>query len=128
MDDYLLHYGVKGMKWGVRKARPSSKGGKKQSSSTSKKPSLRMPKMKRAQRAKAVSKMSDDELSRRIKRIRLENEYLDLTSTRGERIKSIGRKVVSGVAETKLRNLIGNSVDDVFPMLASRKSGKKSEK
>ena len=27
MSDYLIHYGVKGMKWGVRRYRPSGKGG-----------------------------------------------------------------------------------------------------
>lgn len=53
LDTYLAHYGVKGMKWGVRKKRtPSSK-----------------PKQKR------VSEMSDEELEGKVKRLRKEAEY-----------------------------------------------------
>lgn len=34
-DDYLMHYGVKGMKWGVRKRRSSSSSGRKSKRSSS---------------------------------------------------------------------------------------------
>lgn len=69
-DQFLKHYGVLGMKWGVRRrsadgGKTSSKKGGSSSSSSS----------NRTQR-----RMSNKELTSRIKRLRLEKEYRDLTT------------------------------------------------
>lgn len=60
VDEFLEHYGVKGMKWGSRKA-----GTGKSSSS-------------RTKYAKAPSKLSGDELAKRIKRMETEKKYNQL--------------------------------------------------
>lgn len=59
VDEYLIHYGVLGMKWGKRKTRASE---------TSK----QAPKKRR---------MSNKELQARIKRLKLEKEFAQLTAS-----------------------------------------------
>lgn len=80
MDEttYLYHYGVKGMKWGVRKDKTSN--------STAK------PKKK--SRRQIASEMSDDELNRRISRLNREKQYLDLTAPRYVKV---GKRIVEGI-------------------------------
>lgn len=59
VDEYLMHYGVLGMKWGKRKASAS-------------KSSEQAPKKRR---------MSNKELQARIKRLKLEKEFAQLTAS-----------------------------------------------
>lgn len=61
----LRHYGVMGMKWGVRKGRNSSS---------------RSSSRKSFSRKKNVKSLSNDELQRTIRRIELEKRYTQLTS------------------------------------------------
>ena len=84
----LMHFGVKGMKWGVRKKR--IKDSKKW---TSKK------------QAK-IDGMSDDQLRRINNRIRLEKEYRQLTQTRMERYRNKAGKAAEEAAFNTLQNVI----------------------
>lgn len=59
VDEYLMHYGVLGMKWGRRKARASNS-------------SEQAPKKRR---------MSNKELQARIKRLKMEKEYAQLIAS-----------------------------------------------
>ena len=97
MDNELYHHGVKGMKWGVRKTPVRSSGGttRKQKSNT-----LSLFKKKKTARkvssansspsqTKSIKDMSDDELRKKIERVRLEQQYQELdpkTVSRGKRI------------------------------------------
>lgn len=81
-EECLTHYGVKGMKWGVRRKRPTSTKGKK-SIGDKMKSAYRSYKKKKATKAettkkKTLSEMSDDELNSMIKRMNLEKQYKDL--------------------------------------------------
>lgn len=87
-DDVLAHYGVRGMRWGIRKSR--IKGAKKW---TSKK------------QAK-IDGMSDDQLRRVNNRLRLEKEYRQLTQTRMERYRAKAGKVVEEAAANTLQTAI----------------------
>lgn len=87
-DDVLAHYGVRGMRWGIRKSR--IKGAKRW---TSKK------------QAK-IDGMSDDQLRRVNNRLRLEKEYRQLTQTRMERYRAKAGKVVEEAAANTLQNAI----------------------
>lgn len=87
-DDVLAHYGVRGMRWGIRKSR--IKGAKKWTS---------------AKQAK-IDGMSDDQLRRINNRLRLEKEYRQLTQTRMERYRAKAGKVVEEVAANTLQNAI----------------------
>nr|DAY27744.1 MAG TPA: Structural protein [Caudoviricetes sp.] len=84
----LMHYGVKGMKWGVRKRR--IKNSKKWSSSKQAK----------------IDGMSDDQLRRINNRIRLEKEYRQLTQTRMERYRNKAGKAAEEAAFNTLQNAI----------------------
>lgn len=115
--DTLCHYGVKGMKWYVRRAkevldrlagrtRPKkdSKGDSsddaddgggqhKTSSSTSSSSSSPAPSS-----SKSVKKMSDQELRERIERLQMEKRYAALTADPVEKQKILdGRKIVSDI-------------------------------
>lgn len=67
MNNELYHYGVLGMKWGRRKARP-----------TSSKTSRRSKKSKNND----LSKMSDAELRQKINRMQMEQQYNNLSKPR----------------------------------------------
>lgn len=97
MDNELYHHGVKGMKWGVRKTpvRSSSGATRKRKSNA-----LSLFKKKKATRkvssansspakTKSIKDMSDDELRKKVERVRLEQQYQQLdpkTVSRGKRI------------------------------------------
>lgn len=97
MDNELYHHGVKGMKWGVRKTpvRSSSGATRKRKSNA-----LSLFKKKKATRnvssansspaqTKSIKDMSDDELRKKIERVRLEQQYQQLnppTVSRGQKI------------------------------------------
>lgn len=84
----LMHFGVKGMKWGVRKKR--IKNAKKW---TSKK------------QAK-IDGMSDDQLRKANNRLRLEKEYRQLTQTRLERYRNKVGKAAEEATFNSLQNVI----------------------
>jgi hypothetical protein len=84
----LMHYGIKGMRWGIRKSH--IKGAKRW---TSKK------------QAK-IDGMSDDQLRRVNNRLRLEKEYRQLTQTRMERYRAKAGKLVEEAAANTLQNAL----------------------
>lgn len=69
IEDVVKHYGVIGMKWGVRRG----------SSSASRKSGQKTPNPRR---------MSNKELNSRLKRLRLEDEYKRLSDNRKPKISS----------------------------------------
>lgn len=88
----LMHFGVKGMKWGVRKSR--IKNSKKWSSSKQTK----------------IDGMSDDQLRRINNRIRLEKEYRQLTQTRMERYRNKAGKAAEEAAFNTLQNVLQKGI------------------
>lgn len=115
--DFLAHYGVLGMRWGVRK--PGTRGGtppsnrkkgsvvKKNSSggNSDKKASKdvenktnsphKKPPSKKPDRA-SLATMSDAELQQRLNRMRLEQQFLDMTKV-PPKWKSRGRQAVEAI-------------------------------
>lgn len=75
-NNELMHHGVLGMKWGVRRARPTS--GKKSALFKKKKPKQSSEKEKTPKK-KPVNKMTDEELRSAINRLELEKRYRDLS-------------------------------------------------
>ncbi|WP_300899393.1 DUF7211 domain-containing protein [Turicimonas muris] len=103
-DDYLVHYGVLGMKWGVRKSRKKSSGSGSAEAIRSRVKKLqksRKAKVVKKKREKAASKksreankparkMTDAELSKAIKRLEMEQRYKTLKKSQ----MSVGKKLV----------------------------------
>ena len=109
----LVHHGIKGMKWGVRRTeaqlartRGITKSDEKSSSTSTKK----IESTKR----KKMSEMSDEELRRVINRLQLEQQYRNLNPEKvsiGEKfankvIKDIVEPVVIEVARNEFRNVL----------------------
>ena len=105
MDNELYHHGVKGMKWGVRKTPVRSSGGttRKQKSNT-----LSLFKKKKTTRkvssansspakTKSIKDMSDDELRKKVERVRLEQQYQELDPKSVSRGKRITNRVMDDV-------------------------------
>ena len=84
-DDYLAHYGVLGMKWGVRKdGRPQGYQGGKTNSKRKKKVSMDVSEDKKQSNAllkKHPDDLSNVELKRLNNRMELESNYKRLTKT-----------------------------------------------
>ena len=111
-NDELMHYGVPGMKWGVRRT-PAQLGRKKTSSSKSlfgkKKPKpeakSESSKKETAPKKKSVKEMSDEELNAAIDRMRLEQTYASLSPQKV----SMGKKI----AKTILNDVVVPAATDV---------------
>ena len=78
-NNELYHYGIKGMKWGIRRT-PAQLGHRPAKTTTS-------------QRKSEMKKMSDTELRNRINRIQMEKQYMQLTAPEV----SAGKKFVKDV-------------------------------
>lgn len=87
MENELYHYGVKGMKWGVRKSRSSFRKNKTKGWSKEAKEADRIKK-------KSVHQMTNKELQTLNKRMELENSYKRLNPNKVNQ----GLKYVGAVA------------------------------
>ena len=94
----LMHFGVKGMKWGVRKQR------------------IKDAKRWTSKKQAKIDGMSDDQLKKANNRLRLEKEYKQLTQTKLEKY----RKRAGKAAEEAAFNTLQNVLQKGFKSAASR--------
>lgn len=99
LDEMLIHSGVKGMKWGVRKKRTPSiqngsrvKKGKKKVVSTHKTTTENKPK------GANIKELSDAELRAKIARLQLEREFArEMNKTNPEHQTSKGKQIMKSI-------------------------------
>ena len=137
MDNELYHHGVKGMKWGVRKTpvRSSSGATRKRKSNT-----LSLFKKKKTTRkvssansspaqTKSIKDMSDDELRKKVERVRLEQQYQQLDPKTVSRGKRIAKRVMDDVivpaavdiGKQAVKSIMANGVNKVLSLEGDNK-------
>lgn len=141
-DEILMHYGVKGMKWGVRRTpaqlghRPS--GSRKKKSASSSKGAARKKRIsglvkkrmatKTVTRRKKASEFTDDELQAAVKRLQLEKQYNELVrSIDGQQTVSRGRKIVNTSWNKVLAPAIEEAAKEKVKSELKKKLGLKEE-
>lgn len=128
MDEMLQHYGVKGMKWGVRRT-PEQLGHRtRKATSNEGQAGTSIKKKGAAAVKKKSSPMSDDELQKRINRLNLEERYADLVSRQKARensgFKSTAKKLLGNAAEDLGRQLLSKAVSKLVDRIAGDKKDK----
>ena len=127
MNNVIYHFGIKGMKWGIRRYQNKdgslTAAGKKRYSDSS-------------SANDGIKDLTDQELRDRINRLNLEKQYRDLTTPSGQKQVSKGKQFVMGVLETSGRNIatqlvtygIGTAVNKFFKAnIVNPKKGQKDK-
>lgn len=86
-EEFIEHYGVPGMRWGVRK---DGKRGRRKSTS------------------EEASTLTSKELKKRVGRLEMEKKYIKLTEDRGELAKSKSSKAI-GKGAGVVTSIVGNA-------------------
>ena len=137
MYNELYHHGVKGMKWGVRKTPVRSYSGatRKRKSNTlslfKKKKTIRKVSSANSSPAqtKSIKDMSDDELRKKIERIQLEQDYLQLDPKAVSRGKRITKRVMDDmivpaavdIGKQVVKSIMANGVNKVLSLEGDNK-------
>lgn len=138
----LIHYGVRGMRWGVRRYQNKdgslTAAGRKRYSDDG--PSGKTTKLKaskgkvsasEAPKKKSISEMSDDELNRAVRRLQLEQQYRNLNpqkvSTGKKFVQRVTKNVLIPAVENAARNSLQNAVQDALNKALKTKDREKNK-
>lgn len=119
-NNSLVHYGVLGMRWGVRRtpAQLARARGERSSSLSS-----RTNSSSSSSTRKRARDMSDDELKTRINRLELEKKYKDLSRETVSRGRSFATRVVERIGENTLVNLGTQAANHALGSLINKLAG-----
>lgn len=98
-NNYLQHYGILGMRWGIRKSKPATLGKRNKLKKDKENVNNAV-----AQKKRTVKDLSDNELRERINRLELEKRYRDLSSSNTKN-NDKGKAFVMDVLEKSGKNI-----------------------
>ena len=115
MDNTLQHWGIKGMKWGVRRYQNKdgslTPAGKKRYSDYSGSET-------------GLSSLSDEEIRRKINRLQLEKQYRDLMKPAEQKKRNAGKEFVQDVLKKSGNNIATQLVTYVLGEAVNKYVGK----
>ena len=88
-NDYLAHYGVLGMKWGVRRTPEQLARARRRSMTDESHEDY-----KKAHTPKSIKSMSDAELRNRLNRLQMERQYSQLSESSVSKGKEYAQKII----------------------------------
>lgn len=126
-DNELYHYGVRGMRWGVRRTaaqlgRLVKKGASKiknRISESNEKRKIR--KQNEANKGKPVSEMTDDELKQRLNRLDMEKRYSDYMKALNPKKESKVKKVVGEILSNGIKTVSNAGIQKISNALLGDK-------
>lgn len=125
----LVHYGVKGQKWGVRKRKTSSgKTKKKRRGLFAKKVKKKASTSSKESRSDAISKMSDDDLRKLVSRMQLEKQLRELSPRKkslGQRfVSEVGKNIIIPAVEKAAKEMLTNEIKGFLETQIKKRTGK----
>lgn len=86
LDDVLAHYGIPGMKWGVRRSRRELKRARRDAPSKLSEDARRAERAKEKVKKTGLSSLSNQEIEQLTKRLKLEQQYANLVPAQTNRM------------------------------------------
>lgn len=119
-ENVLAHYGIRGMKWGVRRYQNKdgslTAAGKKRYSGDGGNAGITKSTTSSSSGRKKVSEMTDDELNRAVRRLQLEQQYRQLNPEKisaGQKfVNKVANDVLIPAATTVARNAVQKAMQD----------------
>lgn len=121
-ENVLAHYGIRGMKWGVRRYQNKdgslTAAGKKRYSGDGGNADTTKSTTSSSSGRKKVSEMTDDELNRAVRRLQLEQQYRQLNPEKvsaGQKfVNKVANDVIIPAATTVARNAVQKVMQDAL--------------
>lgn len=106
MANELTHFGIPGMKWGIRRKRPSGPDTSSEDHRTAS-----------SLKKKKLSEMSNEELKKLTTRLQLEKQYKDLTKVEVDAGRKFMSDVVTGVAKQQSINMLNLAIGNAGKLI-----------